>query len=787
MSRRKKSGLQLRDFKLVAKTQKIVIGAIFLLAISGTLIGHMLHLPTYSANALIEIKVKEKSSLADVMAIAGPFAATGSTSKDDSIKYIQYLRSNAFHLTVAQKLKYEKQSTPLVFKDLSYNSPIKRVFWTELFKKYITADGQQLVHDELAYLAYSLEDIAFFIQQSLTIHKNGNFLEIRITSLDARTSMKVVNSIVSEFTQLTNDNGAKSLLAVEKLVSKKLDETRAELKIAELKLIEFKKQNRITITNQRGRVISRKLQHAEEQVERINLKLIENNSLIKSYKQKKQENFREVLVSRTGKVKAELLLKIELAKKRLSDLKSQRELMISQNYDESDWRFLENKNEITREENKFKYLISQSGGPITTEGGRLSNAELDDKINKLLQANDEMKSRLQPLKNSGKVFAAKLAQIPKAEQVQLMLTRRLDLAYSTFAGLQKKLNEIEIQRISLDKKVQVERLSDLPSAIARLNLALKLLFSSLVGIFFGFLMAFLLELLDTTIRHKVDLQDLGIEFMGEIPHVGVPNKKNFKIENPDQLVCWKQPGSLDSILFDFVRSRIESVRTRSKNSHMTITITSSCPEEGKSFVAANLAISLAKLGKKTVLVDCDLRCPSLHAYFDASNECGINDLFETEATFKDILQKNEAPLPDLITSGWNCEDPAVVFSSENFRIFMRYLRKNYEYVILDTPPLSVVPDGAILANYSDAAMLVTRYRTTRRHQLVEAQQKIRQISSKKLFGLINFKADSHEIASYYPYVGYGESAETINEGQPAGGEIAEFEEKFNLDDIKKSS
>ena len=750
-SPRKRSDIELKDILYVVRLHLGVVITITLLAVLGTLLGHFLYLPVFDAYSRVEVKTEKKASLADMMNIASPLGISGA-GKESASKYLHYLQSSAFQVAVAQRLKYRKLKHHLVLKNPKATSMFRKEYWAQILKALDEKSFGSKKKTVVDNLLISVEELAEFIGATTTFHINGQTIKIRARTLDAYTSMEIANTAATVFAESTNQHDVNGLLNVEKLIRERLEKTRDRLQKVELELIEFKKKNRVAAVDQRGRVFSARLNRIEEQMESIKLKLDSNNHLISFYENQKANILEKTF---SGGDDSTVAVKFKTLTANLEDLKKQKSMMQSSDVPRTNWRFAKVEQEILAARSELKKLAKE-GGAKFGEQEHLSVEEVDQKILALKQENEKNRNRMPALKKSASVLKSQLMDVPEAEQRQLMLRRKVDLEYATFSTLQKRLNEIEIQRISLDKKVLIEELSNMPTPIRRLGLGVKLVFSFLVGLFFSMLIAFLLETTDSSVRSKSDLEEFGINFLGEIPCIYGPKKKS-EPKGPQQLVCLNNPSSLNSILFDFVRSRLESARSRSGKDHVTMTVTSSQANEGKSFIASNLAVSLSRLGRKTVIVDCDLRCPSLHAYFDVPNDLGLSDLFETEIDFHEVLQRKEAPLPDIITTGWAGGDPTVIFSSENFRVFMKHLRNNYDYVILDCPPVCVVPDAAILANLSDSALLVARYRSTTRRNLEEAQQKIHQISSKQVHGVINFKLETEKIISYYPYVMVGNS------------------------------
>ena len=145
----------------------------------------------------------------------------------------------------------------------------------------------------------------------------------------------------------------------------------------------------------------------------------------------------------------------------------------------------------------------------------------------------------------------------------------------------------------------------------------------------------------------------------------------------------------------------------------TVMITSSVPNEGKSFTTGNLAVAFAALDKKVLIVDCDMRRGVQHKQFELSNENGLSDLLinpnqEYEKYIKETSVKNVF----LVSSGTVPPNPSELLSSKSFDDFLKFAREKFDLVIFDLPPVTVVPDASIVATKVDKTVIVARVKVT---------------------------------------------------------------------------
>lgn len=185
----------------------------------------------------------------------------------------------------------------------------------------------------------------------------------------------------------------------------------------------------------------------------------------------------------------------------------------------------------------------------------------------------------------------------------------------------------------------------------------------------------------------------------------------------------------------------------------TIVITSAVPGEGKSTIAGNLAISLGKNGNRVLLIDCDLRKPMVHRKFRFSNEKGLTDCLINKYEVKNVIQQYNENVY-IITSGQTPPNPSEIMGSQTIQNFINELSINYDYIILDTPPILAVTDTLLLAGKSDATILVTRYGKTKEKLIIRAYKELTKVKANVIGSILNVY-DKKDMKEYYKYYGEG--------------------------------
>ena len=183
-------------------------------------------------------------------------------------------------------------------------------------------------------------------------------------------------------------------------------------------------------------------------------------------------------------------------------------------------------------------------------------------------------------------------------------------------------------------------------------------------------------------------------------------------------------------------------------------LTSSVATEGKSETAINLALALAESGNRVLLVEADLRRPLVVSYLSMPDKVGLTNILSGQAKFADVVQETRHNDVDLLACGPLPPNPSELLASEISRQLFKDLRRQYDYVIIDSPPLLPVTDGALLARNTDGALLVVRSHRTTGDQVAQAVDNLEKADA-NLLGLVTVanrpakKGSSGYYDSYY--------------------------------------
>lgn len=209
--------------------------------------------------------------------------------------------------------------------------------------------------------------------------------------------------------------------------------------------------------------------------------------------------------------------------------------------------------------------------------------------------------------------------------------------------------------------------------------------------------------------------------------------KNNKGKKGVHLLAHNSPNTPISEQYRLIRSNIQfsSVDREIK----TIVVTSSDPNEGKSTTAANLATVLAQLSKKVILVDVDLRKPTVHYTFNVSNLDGLTSVLKKEISLDLAIVKTHVPYLDILTCGPIPPNPSELLNSKALEIVIEELKAEYDYIVFDTPPVLAVTDSQIMASKADGVVLVVASGKTHKDRAMKTRDLL-ETARAKIIGVV---------------------------------------------------
>jgi len=277
------------------------------------------------------------------------------------------------------------------------------------------------------------------------------------------------------------------------------------------------------------------------------------------------------------------------------------------------------------------------------------------------------------------------------------------------------------------------------------NVTLNLCLGAVSGLVLGLALAFLIAFIDDRVKGAYQIESLiGVPLLGVVPNVpklGMPERAQLAVTNANPLAS------------EAFRTLHASLRLKfAPKESQVILVTSTTPGEGKSFITSNLALTFAENGEKTVLVDCDLRKPTVHRSFGISNRKGVIDYCIGGDGLDDCIIKGHRNNFDILTAGERSVIPTQVFNHESFAQLIVELRKRYDRIIIDTPPLAPVSDALLVLRHVDGSLFTVRFNKVRTSGAKLSAKRLLE-SNVPCFGAVlnglNFAVSDYYYAGHY--------------------------------------
>ncbi len=347
-------------------------------------------------------------------------------------------------------------------------------------------------------------------------------------------------------------------------------------------------------------------------------------------------------------------------------------------------------------------------------------------------------------------------QLNKYEQENFAMLREIQRNRELMTRLEKQMDHVSLTEDEGSTQV-LELKAPSGAYVIGPNMARTLGMGAFMGLAVGVGLAFLLEKNSNSFRNPDEISELlGVPVLTHVPFFKGRLRKEKKGEkNPYQgldphLAVIHQPSSIPS---EAIRSfRTSLFFEMSGPGGKVVQLTSPLPGDGKSTIAGNLACSIAQSGKRVLVVDCDLRRPQMTDNFDMAGKVGVSNVLNGECPFLDACHATPLSTLSVMPSGPIPSNPAEALTLPDMGEMLAEARKQFDYVILDTPPLLVVTDPSITASLVDGVVLTVRIRRKSKPNSKEAVNILRAVGARVLGVVIN---NSDEAGASDGYRGYG--------------------------------
>jgi polysaccharide biosynthesis transport protein len=295
------------------------------------------------------------------------------------------------------------------------------------------------------------------------------------------------------------------------------------------------------------------------------------------------------------------------------------------------------------------------------------------------------------------------------------------------------------------------------------------------GLALGLFGAFAREMMDRSVKSPNDIeQELGLVFLGMLPRVGRASSGGYgrrarggrrrpRPGDPQriELIVHEDPQSAISEASRGLRTNISFMSP--DKPYKSLLVTSPSPSEGKTTVACCLALAMAQAGHKVLLVDCDLRRPRLHRVFHRKNDRGVTSSLIDRAALSSAVVETEVSGVWLLPSGPSCPNPAESLQSNAFGHLLEQLEKDFDRVVIDSPPIGPVTDAVILSTRVDASIMVIRAMSTTKDTVLHARRALEDVRAHLVGAVLNAADPGRADYPYYYRYGSPEAGDTARD------------------------
>ncbi|MFH1067583.1 MAG: polysaccharide biosynthesis tyrosine autokinase [bacterium] len=345
--------------------------------------------------------------------------------------------------------------------------------------------------------------------------------------------------------------------------------------------------------------------------------------------------------------------------------------------------------------------------------------------------------------------------LKQQEEISLQLSRQM-MDYNNFAreaqsdrtmyqSVLDRLKETSVSKGLGEDIVRVVESPPLPAYPVRPKKMLTLAAAIVGGLGLGVLLTFFINSLDTSIR-TVDQaeQFLNHPVVGSIPRNPKP------LDSTSSLILAHEPESIMAESIRTLRASLSLLGT--EDDRRTFLFTSAIPAEGKSFICSNYASSLAMQGLKTLLIDADLRRPTIYKYFDLQHHStGVADYLVGRAKLPELAQATKVENLHVLTAGSRAPNPSELLAASTFANLIKDALASYDRIVIDTAPVNSVSDTLLIARHVQTTCLVVRFGKTPRKAIQRALQSIKQAGAKIGGVVLNYLPARSGFGYYYYY------------------------------------
>lgn len=557
---------------------------------------------------------------------------------------------------------------------------------------------------------------------SVRVLKETRVVEVSFTGRKPARDAQIVNALVDVFIEDSIRSRFEASNRAATFLSGQLTGLRVKVEESQEKLVDYEREHNILGVDEKQNVVTVKLEDLNKQLTAAQADRIEKESLYQTIVAGSSDQIPETKASVA-----------------LQDLRL-REAELKSEFAQAGVTYGPNNPKVLELTNRVKAMDASIQAELKRMEGRAREE---------YQASTKREEKLRV------VFAAQKNQANRMNESAIqygLLKREVDSNRQLYENLQARMKEAGIAAGLRSSNIRLIDSAEPPMSPVSPNLPR----SGYLGLFLGFLAGIaavgIREGMDRSLRDPAE-----VESFTAMPSLAVIPKrherKRMRLDDRGDIVCLSQPRTA---IAEAYRALGTSVMLASPNLK-TLLITSPLPGEGKTMSAANSAVVIAQQGKRVLLVDADLRKPALHRGFNLPNESGLSSVLLGQAEMERAIVCHErVPNLSLLTAGPAQSMPAEMLGSAKMQELMNCWRQQFDYVIIDTPPVLAVTDAVRLSSHADSVLVIIRSGQTTREALTRSCDLLNQARVPVLGIVVN--GVSRDAAGSYYYGYYPELA-----------------------------
>ncbi len=567
-------------------------------------------------------------------------------------------------------------------------------------------------------------------------------LSVSYQSNDPEQAAKIVNTVIDKYINTNREGNRAEAVAARSFIQAQLPTVETNVSTAEENLRQFKQQNGVVSLAEETTSSVAILSQLEQQIVQTRTALQDSTAQTSAFQQQLGMSSRQaVALNALGESAG-----VQEAITQLQEV--QTKLAVERT------RYRDNHPSIVtlqRQEAELNNLLQNrvqqvQGSPINRPVGQLQTGELQQDLTKELVQSEAKRSgleqQLQELTTAYRLYQQRVAAYPALEKTQRELERKLQAAQQTYETLLSSLQKIQVaENQKVGNAVIIEK-ADVPQDPSGLSKKLLVGAGAAAGLMLAIGAAFLLDAVDRSIKTVQQAKELfGYTLLSIIPMYS-------RSQSSSHVMVRDLPGSPISATYQMLQANLKFLSSDKKLK--TIVISSSVPKEGKSEVAANLAAALAQVGRRTLLIDADLRHPNQHHIWELNNTVGLSNVIVDQVEEQQAIQRVMDNLY-VLTAGAIPPNPVPLLDSKRMATLLAGFAQAFDFIIFDTPPLAGTPDAAVLGKIADGLLLVVRPNVVNASSAAAAKEFLAQTNQNVLGMVINGVNVKSEPDSYFYY------------------------------------